>query len=68
MHLSFVILVEESGKVGGTDALTQNLLPEKNKLVSLTLWLFFTASRGFVLTTAIREVSGAARNISKITP
>jgi len=29
MCLSFVIVVEDSGKVGGTDTLMQTLLPEK---------------------------------------
>lgn len=68
MHLSFVTVAEDSGKVGGTDALIQTLLPENGKLISLTLGLLCAAFRVFVLTKVIRRISGTARNISKITP
>lgn len=68
MHLSFVIVVEDSGKVGGTDALIQTLLPENGKLMSLTSGLFCAAFRVLVLTKVFRQLSGTARNISKITP
>lgn len=50
MHLSFVAVPEDSGKVGGTDALIQTSLPENGKLISLTLGLLCAAFRVFVLT------------------
>lgn len=67
-HLSFIIVVEDSGKVSRTDALVQTLLPENGELLSLVLELFCTAFRVFVLTKVIRQISVTARNISKITP
>lgn len=51
MHLSFVIVVED----GGTDVLIKILLPENSKLISLTLGLFCTVFRAFVLTQVIRS-------------
>lgn len=68
MHLSFIIIVEDSGKVSRTDALIQTLLPENGELLSLALELFCPAFRVLFLTTVIRQISVTARNISKITP
>lgn len=65
-HLSFA--AEDSGEVGGTDALKQSLLPENGRLDSLTLGLSCAAFRVLVLAKVTRKWSGTVRNISKTAP
>lgn len=59
MHLSFIVVVEKSGKVRGIDVLMQTLLPENGQTHLSDFGIILSPFRVFVLTKVISQLSGS---------